>query len=1528
MFDESKANNLQPSVGKCCKPSQTKVEFLSLTCDDKNWDAGYGGCWTYAESQRNFDRCEEDGAMVHCHNACTGLIEGVDCCSDSPTFNAGFGKCGTYAEGARNHAKCEADGATEFCPVACNVCDQKFYNATATAATPCEDATGEVSTYGDCESYSPKGSNHKYCVQDKVEDLCPMACGKCEGGGGVIEICDDTGDDCEMYLPGGSMHDQCDATGISNCPIACGLCEGTPSFETVPPPDTTLSPPSPETTTPPEPQFKECEAHNECEPGYYCDTTYTCYQCDYFDQLMGDTFGPLTSDSPFAYVRGMTRRYLQVPETMCDAVDDDCCSTDFVMQCSNDPFWRSCGGEGSTDNSDPIKEECLEDVPPSRIVGGVDAKKREFKFIASLQDPDFGGHFCGGSLIADKWVLTAAHCVEEGAPSKIVMGMHKTMNGNGKGGNDACEEHIPVKKVIIHPSYGNPDEMINDIALIELTRPSAYPPIDLNHFEKNELPTHSLMVSGWGTTEQGGSAPDILQKVEVPVQDTEKCLENYGGGVFESNICAGFNEGGKDSCQGDSGGPLFEWNPPLNPQLVGVVSWGYGCAQPDYYGVYARVSSYSEWIKQATDGDVIAKPWQTATPVGSPTPVPTPGIRPNCMDGLMNGEEEGVDCGGVCEPCHAPCADSISWTDNSGAKCSAFAVGAIDSKHAECLTDPDARLHCPKACAQCDTEGCEDGIQNGNEDGIDCGGSCEPCFSDAQCLDRTPQPYDNFLGLHTSTDSAFYGRPVVPQDPEVQALEVPMDTKSNGKDCRGVLVGDRFFLTLSICRDATSVVFSEKAKCEETVDVIDVIEGDFVTQVASVVLLELETKPMRHKPVRVSGIGGLPDSLLDPGFPLMSIGDNSVVKFPVTEKMKCSEKFGSMLETQLCVGYDVIAPEIELCNGKYGNPLVFVENSEPWLAGISISMPFVGCSAANYGIIHKATALLKWMCDSGVGECLPEVIDGDNEDIVVTNHGCKCADVWVADSACPNSGVQTYCNMVEPCDGDTGGVAGQSWCKTTSECLFEVDGEIVSHNWDYCFPPGSQPTDPTDPTDPNTPSECYLSPDRTEYTGTVSVTNAGAECAPWADFDMDAESNYCRNPDADTGPWCFTVDINLGWGYCNVGTHENPICENGETEPPTSGSSSDPSTPTCTDGLFNGDEEGVDCGEVCGVDCDGTSGETSGEISGETSGSCSDHSDCAVESYCDSTSTCYACWYIAQGNDCDSFDNNCASDQFRKNCPGASQAPSRSPTPPTTAPTAGVLPATCKSKMVQRIVGGSDAGDREFPFIVSLQTADGFPFCGGSIINKNMVLTAAHCAVEMTANSDRAVIGLHKQSEIDECVDIITVKKIISHPQYDSNTLENDIAILVLEGDTRYDFSIGLATEEIADFEQITVAGWGTLQSQGSAPDTLQKVTVPKQPFQACFDQYIGDGIVIKKDVMICAGDVNGGKDSCQGDSGGPFFTGFGTQFVQHGVVSFGIGCADKNYFGVYAKVAHYAGPGKWICATIDDDHPSCENSA
>ncbi|KAF2885458.1 hypothetical protein ILUMI_20738 [Ignelater luminosus] len=213
-----------------------------------------------------------------------------------------------------------------------------------------------------------------------------------------------------------------------------------------------------------------------------------------------------------------------------------------------------------------------------RIVGGRNATIEELPYQLSLLSE--GSHICGAVILSENRALTAAHCTYGGPPEPLSVRAGSTYLNQGG-------EIYQVLEYYSHPLYGTgPLDYDISVLFVETIKlGSGAQPIPLCK-ENEEVEVGALAtVSGWGTLWTGGSLPITLQRVEVSKVSDSYCNSRYDS-ITPRMTCYGFEEGGKDSCQGDSGGPLVH-----DGVLVGLVSWGSGCARPNYPGVYTKISN-------------------------------------------------------------------------------------------------------------------------------------------------------------------------------------------------------------------------------------------------------------------------------------------------------------------------------------------------------------------------------------------------------------------------------------------------------------------------------------------------------------------------------------------------------------------------------------------------------------------------------------------------------------------------------------------------------------------------------------------------------------------------------------------------------------------------------------------------------------------------------------------------------------------------------------------------------------------------
>ncbi len=247
------------------------------------------------------------------------------------------------------------------------------------------------------------------------------------------------------------------------------------------------------------------------------------------------------------------------------------------------------------------------DSTEQRILHGADTtiEKNPWQvaIVAAVVPQNSRAQFCGGSIIARRWVLTAAHCVDNKTKSTQIAILAGTATLSGG------DHRIPVAEngIVVHEHWDKVTHNF-DIALIHAASDLDGREIRAMGPGEKEIPEgHLITVTGWGALAWRNSPGAMdLQIMSVPYVSRDICNlgASYGGKVTENMFCAGERDGGKDACQGDSGGPASTQSP-VGPRLVGVVSWGEGCGFPKKYGVYTKVSQFASWVHTNSGGDVV-----------------------------------------------------------------------------------------------------------------------------------------------------------------------------------------------------------------------------------------------------------------------------------------------------------------------------------------------------------------------------------------------------------------------------------------------------------------------------------------------------------------------------------------------------------------------------------------------------------------------------------------------------------------------------------------------------------------------------------------------------------------------------------------------------------------------------------------------------------------------------------------------------------------------------------------------------------
>ncbi|CAK7301102.1 PLG [Vulpes lagopus] len=485
---------------------------------------------------------------------------------------------------------------------------------------------------------------------------------------------------------------------------------------------------------------------------------------------------------------------------------------------------------------------------------------------------------------------------------------------------------------------------------------------------------------------------------------------------------------------------------------------------------------------------------------------------------------------------------------------------------------------------------------------------------------------------------------------------------------------------------------------------------------------------------------------------------------------------------------------------------------------------------------------------------------------------------------------ENYCRNP---DGETA-----PWCYTTnSEVRWEhcqiPSCESSPITSEYLDAPASVPPEQTPVV-----QECYHGNGQS-YRGTSSTTITGRKCQSWSSMtphrhektpehfpEAGLTMNYCRNPDADKSPWCYTTDPSVRWEFCNLRKClDSEASATNSPAVPQVPSGQEPSESDCMFGNGKG-YRGKKATTVMGIPCQEWAAQEPHRHSIFTPET---NPQAGLEkNYCrnpDGDVNGPWCYTMNQRKLFDYCDvPQCVSTSF--DC-GKPQ----------------VEPKKCPG----RVVGGCVANPHSWPWQISLRLRYGKHFCGGTLISPEWVLTAAHCLERSSRPASyKVILGAHKEADLESDVQEIEVSKLFLEPT------RADIALLKLSSPAVITSKVIPAclpppNYVVADRTLCYITGWGETQGTYGA-GLLKEAQLPVIENKVCNRYEYLNGRV--KSTELCAGNLAGGTDSCQGDSGGPLVCFEKDKYILQGVTSWGLGCARPNKPGVYVRVSRFV---TWI---------------
>ncbi|XP_073491610.1 transmembrane protease serine 9-like isoform X6 [Aquarana catesbeiana] len=1110
----------------------------------------------------------------------------------------------------------------------------------------------------------------------------------------------------------------------------------------------------------------------------------------------------------------------------------------------------------------------------SRIVGGTDSLDGKWPWQVYVTD---GQYMCGGSLISQEWVMTAAQCIQnpiQVSNYKVYLGMYQL---------GVISPHTVianVKNIIVNSQYSSINTP-GDIALIQLASPVTYTqyimPICLPSSSTTFPCGTECWVTGWGTRSSGGSVVlnGTLQEVMVPLIDRNTCQTMYtnaGGDITIQNdqICAGYKDGGKGFCQGDGGGPLVckvqgVW------YQVGIVSLGIGCAKPNYPGVYTLVTSYQTWI--STNLNVA---------FNYVSNIPTPTMT--CGGNYNTGNSSSIRST-VYPYTSVPLSTMPSKVCGSPLVSSRI-VGGADSL--------DGKW--PWQVAVIDKE------LNGT---YLCGGSLisqEWVMTAAHCIQNPIQlsNYKVYLGMYqlgvTGPHTVITNVKNIIVNSQYSSVYTPGDIAL--LQLASPVTYTQYIMP--ICLPSSTTTFPCGTECW------------------------------------VTGWG-----TRSSGGSVVLNGTLQEVMVPLIDRNTCQTMYTNaggaitIQNDQICAGYKDGGKGP--CQGDGGGPLVCKVQGAWYQVGIVSSG--IGCAKPNYpGVYTLVTSYQNWISTylnvafnyvSNIPT--PTMTCGGNY-INTGNSSSVGSTVYPYTSVPLSTMPSKVCGSPSVSSRIVGGTDSLDgkwpWHVYVTDGQYMCGGSLISQEWvmtaaqciqkpiqvsNYKVYLGMYQLDVISPHTVITKVKNIIvnSQYSSVYTpGDIALLQL-ASPVTYTQYIMP----ICLPSSTTTFP-CGTECWVTGWGTRSYG---GSLVLNGTLQ--------EVMVPlidrnTCQTMYNNaGGAITIQNDQICAGYKDGGKGFCQGDLGGPLVckvqgvwyqvGVASSGLGCAKPNYPGlyTLVTSYQTWISTNLNVAFNYVSNIPTPTMT--CGGNNNNP------------------VCGSPLVSsRIVGGTNSLDGAWPWQVAvIHTESGLiGTCGGSLISPEWVMTAAQCIHKpIQVSNYKVYLGMYQLDVTSPHTVIANVRNIIVNDKYIDTTNPGDIALIQLATPVTYTqyikpICLPSSTTTFPCGTECWVTGWGTRYSGAPASSIsnglLQEVMVPLIDRYTCQKMYTkaGSSSAIQYD-QICAGYKEGGKDSCQGDSGGPLVCKVQGVWYQVGIVSWGKGCAFPNFPGVYTQVTSYQ---DWISKYLD----------